>query len=159
MIPDRNYALDWYRYGLEKGEHAVTKFMMHWIAFNWIYCEYGRGSERANIRAFCGDRYRELSRYNPFNTDAVLVFMEGPVWDMEGRRGHHHLEEDLYESVKNDYGARRMKSLFLTMYQVRCNLFHGSKSPYNERDLQLVKSSAEILENYLKVCLPIAHPI
>jgi len=44
----------------------------------------------------------------------------------------------------------RIISLFMTMYRVRCNLFHGMKRPNAERDYNLVRDSATILEE----CLP-----
>lgn len=47
----------------------------------------------------------------------------------------------------------QVESLLITIYQVRCNLFHGSKSLHNPRDLELVRSSSIILEGYLKAYL------
>ena len=42
--------------------------------------------------------------------------------------------------------TERVKSLFCSIYRVRCNLFHGSKKPFEEmdRDAQLIHSSVEI---------------
>ncbi len=39
----------------------------------------------------------------------------------------------------------RIPSLFCSIYRVRCNLFHGSKSLIEERDANLIKASADIL--------------
>ena len=38
------------------------------------------------------------------------------------------------------------------VYQVRCNLFHGSKSTDGSRDKMLVKTSARIVEDWVS-CL------
>lgn len=51
------------------------------------------------------------------------------------------------ESAKS---RKRIVSLFMTIYRVRCNLFHGMKRPYPGRDYNLVRDSADILER----CLP-----
>ena len=41
------------------------------------------------------------------------------------------------------------KFLFLSIYQVRCNLFHGNKYMDGERDKRLVKEGATILKTFL----------
>ena len=146
---EKNYALDWYRYGLEKGDDFFVKFMMHWIAFNWLYSEYYDRDESQKIEIFCEANYYKLSRYNPFDTDAFQIFLEKPIHDII--RGREYTI--IYESLKKDNGLKRVKSLFCTMYHIRCNLFHGSKSFMLERDRRLVSASAEILEVYLKALL------
>lgn len=146
---EKNYALDWYRYGLEKGDDFFVKFMMHWIAFNWLYSEYYDRDELQKIKTFCEANYYKLSRYNPFDTDAFQIFLEKPIRDII--RGREYTI--IYESLKKDNGLKRVKSLFCTMYHIRCNLFHGSKSFMLERDRRLVSASAEILEGYLKALL------
>lgn len=150
-MTDMEYALEWYRYGLEKGDDSIVKFMMHWIAFNWLYSEYRNNDERANIRAFCKDHYDKLSRYNPFTTGAYFVFEDGPVRDET--RGEIKRVMTLYDNLTKKTGEVRVESLLQTIYQVRCNLFHGSKSLHNPRDLELVRSSAIIMEGYLKALL------
>lgn len=59
---------------------------------------------------------------------------------------------DNYNKLCNGDPEERMVSLILTIYQVRCNLFHGSKTPSGPRetrDSELIESSAEIMEEYL----------
>ena len=36
------------------------------------------------------------------------------------------------------------------IYQIRCNLFHGSKSPVDSNDRALVRCSAKILEKWIQ---------
>lgn len=45
---------------------------------------------------------------------------------------------------------KRIRFLFLTIYRIRCNLFHGMKNPQPKRDFRLISDSADILEE----CLP-----
>ena len=150
----KNYALEWYKYGLEKKDDSIIKFMMHWIAFNWLYSEYRHfeTSEKNAIREFCREHYNELAEFDAFSTDAIKVFLEEPVHDvMSASTRISGINQ--YRSLKEDDGLTRLTSLFLTIYQVRCNLFHGSKSLHIERDVELVRSSAVILEGYLKSVL------
>lgn len=44
----------------------------------------------------------------------------------------------------------RIKSLMISIYKVRCNLFHGMKTPDPGRDYDLVKNSADVLETCLE---------
>ena len=77
--------------------------------------------------------------------------MTGPVYDVIHDRNENRKQR--YEKLKNAQGVERLESLFLTIYQVRCNLFHGSKSLHIDRDIQLVRAASIILENYLKALL------
>lgn len=144
----RNNALEWYKYGLERNDDFFSRFIMHWIAFNWLYAECDEMSERESIRAFCRYNTEKLRKYDAFSTEAIKIFWEEPVKD--SRSGLHPYHEKQYQRLKKD---RSITDLFLTMYQVRCNLFHGSKSIYRDRDIALVRASAEILEGYLKALL------
>ena len=92
--------------------------------------------------------------YDPFDTDEVQVFKEGPVYRVRGAQSNDDPEE-LYKDIREGRGntPERATSLLLSVYQVRCNLFHGGKSPDNKRDLKLVESSAEIMNGYLRVLL------
>ena len=145
----KDYALEWYRYGLQNDEDYIFRFMMHWIAFNWLYSECDRNSEIANINAYCEMNYEKLKRYNPFNTEAFKEFRKGPIRGRSGGRS----PEDLFDDICNKHGERRVKSMLLTVYRVRCNLFHGTKRIDIERDQELIKSSAIIMEGYLRALL------
>lgn len=120
---------------------------MHWIAFNWLYSEYEGEYDSGKIRSFCRANYERLSNFDAFFTDAFQVFREQPVLDMARKKERM----DLFRSIRQDAGSTRLGSLMLSIYQVRCNLFHGLKSINNDRDIALVKASSIILEGYLKV--------
>ena len=150
-----NYALEWYQYGLQKDDDPIVKFMFHWIAFNWLYSEYrygGEVSEVQAIRQFCRVRYKELSKFKAFRTTEVNVFLEGPVRSIAG--GEVTSEgTNIYRDLVYGEGLTRLTSLLVTIYRVRCNLFHGSKSLRIERDRNLVRAASVILEGYLKEVL------
>ena len=50
----------------------------------------------------------------------------------------------------NDTSVLNIQKLFLNIYYVRCNLYHGSKAMDCGRDIALVKESAKVLEKFLK---------
>lgn len=145
---DSNNALEWYKYGLERGNDFFGRFIMHWIAFNWLYAETYRQGERENIKAYCKANEHRLKKYDAFSTEAIQVFMQQPVRD--SLRGYKRL--DVFQNLKRN---NSIEALLLTIYQVRCNLFHGLKNIHRDRDIQLVRASAEIMEGYLKALLDI----
>ena len=133
----RNIALEWYQYGLEKGDDFFMRFMMHWVAFNWLYNSEGEDLEWDNIYKYFRRNKARMEKFDAFSSPAIAIFMEGPV---HGKNMAASREN--YEGVKQ----KNTYSLIKTLYCVRCNLFHGSKSLMNERDQDLVRASAVILE-------------
>ena len=145
---ERNVALEWYQYGLKNNDDFFIKFMMHWLAFNWLYSQCGKLSERQNILAFCRKNKDVLSTFNAFETDEIKIFKEEAVRDGKTAQLGQH-QKKCFDGVNN----KDIESLIMTMYQVRCNLFHGSKSLRIQRDINLVKAASVILEGYLCVLL------
>ena len=143
-IYERNIALEWYQYGLEHKDDFFMRFMMHWIAFNWLYSSEDGQSEREKIKSYYEKNYKRF-KYDPFGSVDIKIFMESPIYDGKTARANVHD----YEGVKSG----NAKSLLMSLYQVRCNLFHGSKSLRIERDRDLVRASANILEKYLEALL------
>lgn len=84
-------------------------------------------------------------------TDCIYSAVYRGIEDENKRRRIGFTAQD-YINICNDKAKvnSRIYSLFQMVYKVRCNLFHGMKMPNPGRDYELVKSSAEILEN----CLP-----
>lgn len=164
---DRKGFMDWYNFGVEHNSPFFVKFVALWMAFNEQYNEmdgisqyhnrernrwevrYGVESEKIN--EFC-DKYSKLLESihdSVFSSDFIKVFMEKSVWDMkqgcETSKNRHN-----YEFLTKKTGIEQTKALLQTIYQVRCNLFHGGKSPNNKRDIELVLCSGEIMEMYMK---------
>lgn len=73
-MDESKYALEWYKYGLNHKDDDVVKFIMHWIAFNWMYVKCQCGSEKNNISAFCSINRNKLNRFDAFSTEAYKVF-------------------------------------------------------------------------------------
>lgn len=175
-------ARAWYEYARKTGDDSVAKFMMYWIAFNFMYSDYckllrngRRNSERNQIQRLCSDRRYELMHYNPFDedTESVGEFLKNPVLEGRDRPSENMVPqlspdvrkppcrmdpEELWGVVCLGHGLVRAQCLLLTLYQVRCNLFHGSKGPDYPRDQDLVKAAAVIIHGYMKALLHIDRP-
>ena len=177
-------ARAWYNHALTTGDDSFARFMMHWIAFNFEYGKYRKrkpdgdwNSERERIARLCADKYDALRNYDPFteNPTEVNELIELPV--LSGWRNPEEQEEpqlppnrlkphemwadELWGVLRLDrhssryHDIRRTQCLLLTLYQVRCNLFHGSKSPEFMRDRTLVKDAAIIMQRYMEALLHI----
>ncbi len=154
---------EWYNYGVENNDPFFIKFMTLWIAFNQIYSKFSGEekkpkSERVQIME-CLEKDEEnhlLTRElfdSIFTSPFIKVFKEDPVCSYD--RLEKKFIPDAFknnETVKNEnkQWQERIKALFMMIYQVRCNLFHGSKEVSNPRDVKLVKCAGEILEMYLE---------
>lgn len=163
----------------ENEEDTVFAFISYWITFNQLYsyCAQDRMSERELIKDFIRN-YREIFKNCLDFSDAMMdVFFEGPVLEksasaagLDWSQSKAGIIDDLCDKVGfyfdkgecrhimnmhldllNDGNSKmnRIQILFMYIYQVRCNLFHGNKTPTPERDWRLVESSAQVLEKVL----------
>ena len=72
----------------------------------------------------------------------------------KGRSNSRDFDKYCKDTAKNYVGicnprgsnSERAEALMLSIYRVRCNLFHGSKDPDRERNGRLIHSAAQILE-------------
>lgn len=152
---DREIVNEWYNYGLSIGDDFFMKFMMHWIGFNWVYSSYenkneGHPSEIVAICSCVSENIDTFKKYDAFNSEEIQIFLEKAIVDGRTGKRYEKFWKQLSENKNED---ERILALFKTLYKVRCNLFHGSKSIHNPRDIKLVKASSVILEGYLKVFL------
>lgn len=49
-----------------------------------------------------------------------------------------------------DCSISNIQKLFLNIYQVRCNLYHGSKEMRHYRDKAIVRESADVLKYFIE---------
>lgn len=129
-----------------------------WMAFNSIYRgEHGR-SERARVMACI----RRILR----DDDAGIVLesvyasidriLEVPPGDLILNKYDPNFRKASvrYASVYNNESetpVRRLEAVVAILYQIRCNLIHGSKDPQVDRDRMLVRESVNVLHNLLPV--------
>ncbi|GEM_PF-3286217 len=151
---------EWYNYGVEHNDPFFVKFMALWIYFNHLYRRFPgkyvdkRGEERegaeyAKIIEWCNEqRKRFKTKYEMvFNSPFIKIFLDDKVIDVKS----NYQNRETFEALKDDKDIyKRTNALFQTMYQVRCNLFHGDKRFNDPRDIELVRCAGEILEIYLK---------
>lgn len=158
------HAKQWYEYGCAEPDYLV-RFMLFWIAFNWLYnqkkyyhcrpdffhkSENDDPSEREQILNFVDDAYEKIREYNAFNVRDIITFKREAI--INERTGDARIDD--YKKLRSNIEKKRIYGLFLTLYQVRCNLFHGSKSAKpGGRDGEIVHAASVILKGYLDTIL------
>jgi hypothetical protein len=154
---------------------AFSSFVNVWLAFNgWMESVTDADTDADMISALANHQrmvnaYDGLMAHSSEFRDLVEFFATGwPVLNVRdvrrklGRDAFWRLSpDDLMEEVVRrdvkrqpfhwDVGNEVTWPLLLrAVYCIRCNLFHGSKSPQNFRDHQLVVSCDRILRTFIE---------
>ena len=138
-----------------------SEFVQTWMGFNAVYGVVEGRTERNRlmnaVRAFISSA--EARRLLQQSEDAIRFFAELPPGNMWKSPNHPGFRQrsaaDL--AVVNDGKAdarERLAHLMSVVYQIRCNLVHGSKDPHNLRDRRLVSASHGVLAPVLEAILP-----
>lgn len=109
------------------------RFISAFIALNFLYGGRSGVSGRDKM-VECLEEICEIHHIDPFETDPYEYYKQ-PIIDM---RPDKHRKVPI--TIKGN-----PHSLFESIYQVRCNLFHGNKSLNDERDKRLVAQGAEVI--------------
>lgn len=153
---------------------SFTTFVFRWMSFNgWMSAVTLEDSDAAMIRALVGAP-RLLHAYDQLmagNADfAKLVTDFAALWpvlnvsDVRKKLGYDAFWQNDRQTLLSLCAANHVKQqpinwaagkapswedLLRTIYQVRCNLFHGEKSPENGRDLDLVVAADQVLASFI----------
>ena len=129
-----------------------NEFSRLWMAFNSVYGGEPDQRERARVMAsirrnFNGTAALRVLRSVTKSVDRILEVPPGNMllnrWDPKFRAASLRCAA-LYRS-KSESAVGRLAAVGGVLYQVRCNLIHGSKDPSNARDRMLVSESVTIL--------------
>lgn len=154
--------------------NAFMSFVFRWMAFNgWMAAVTQQDSDRKMIDAFA-EAPRLIAAFDAKMADDVafraLVQTFAAMWpvlsvqDVRKKLGFdafHRFErpELLAECTAKNVKQRPAawvpgtlpvwSQVLRSVYQVRCNLFHGEKSPQNGRDYDLVVTSDRLLRAFV----------
>lgn len=159
-----NSLMNWYNFGIEHNDPFFVKFVALWMSFNELYMEFpglDKYKNRDDIEYKKIDEICESEEYyskiesvheKVFNSPFIEIFKKGIVRDMKAGTDTNYNKKH-YRELMNKTGIEQTKALFQTIYQVRCNLLHGSKTPDEKRDIELVRCSGEIMEIYMNAIM------
>jgi hypothetical protein len=137
-------AREWLKRGRQQ-TNPIDAFTDFWRAFNNLFSSVGNGHARDKIKLFLGQRLSETQAKEILqnNTAGVSYLLSQPVIDMRGN-GKNTMQNIQAFCVAVDSLAK-LQELFMIIYQVRCNLEHGEKSPSIDRDILLCQSAAPLV--------------
>lgn len=138
---------------LERGKQLadpIDAFSSYWRGFNNLFSSVGRGQERDLIKSYLDvhitrEQSQEILDTNAANIDYLL---SQPVIDMRGN-GKDTSPNIQAFNIAADAQAK-LSELFMVIYQVRCNLEHGQKSPSRDRDVRLCACAAPVISYVLE---------
>lgn len=135
-------AREWLERG-NKATSSIDAFTDYWRGFNNLYAAArNRDAERNNIRRYLGQTVQEHVAREIITVDfkALEYLLSCPVIDMRGAG------RDTLPAIETFIATLapkvKLAELFMIIYQVRCNLEHGDKSPTVDRDIALCRACA-----------------
>ena len=130
---------------IEKSEHEIhifNKYIALWIAFNAYYSSVTNGlSDGASIKILKEQTELKDWYIGIENSEEIANLLAiTPITNMK-------YKTDIIIDKKENFAA-----IIDTLYQIRNNLFHGSKSDHVERDLLVVTVALPILKKMVVFC-------
>ena len=121
----------------------IDAFTDYWRGFNNLYGSIP-GNELSKIRSFLTANVPPAAATTMLTAHPVQVayLLSQPVIDMRGT-GRDAADAIAAFHASTDPLAK-LCEVFAVIYQVRCNLQHGQKSPTVDRDVRLCECSAPL---------------
>lgn len=140
---------EWHERGSQASD-PIDAFSSFWRGFNNLYFSIGTGQEREKIRTFLQLHISEerASQMLSTNVGCVDYLLSEPVADMRGNGKDTSPNIEAFNAATSSLA--KLEQVIMVVYQVRCNLEHGQKSPNRDRDVQLCQCSAPIISALIK---------
>jgi hypothetical protein len=141
-------AAEW----LHRGHNTNDPFeglSNYWRGFNNLFA--GQRPERELISSFLRVQIDETFAQKLIEANAkdLVTLIQQPVLDMRGNGRDTSIFISQFDGAET--AVDKLVALFMIIYQVRCNLEHGQKSPSRDRDRALCKAAcpfvAAVVEN------------
>src|SRR5258708_39692070 len=144
-------AKEWYDRG-KQAEDPINALTDFWRGFNGQFFKAGAGQERDQIKRILREKIseakaKELLEGHAKGRDYLL---SQPVIDMRGNGKDTALNIDSFNAAPDS--LTKLQELFMVIYQVRCNLEHGQKSPSRDRDVRLCQAASPIVADIVELC-------
>lgn len=137
--------IGWWKLKGQRERDPFIKFFFFYMCFDaWITAESSEDSDQDKLTWLFSNPSLLRESWKEIQADRVQSLLANlrhysPIRDMRPGRDR--------EVPLNDIDDFEQVIRFI--YQIRCNLFHGSKNPSSSRDSALVELSAEILEKWI----------
>lgn len=138
--------IGWWKLKGQRESDPFIKLFFFYVCFDaWVTAESGQDIDTEKIKWFLKNDNCLKSKWPDIQFSVTKSWLANlknlsPIEDMRsnhrGRKVYLNDTENLEEIIK-------------FIYQIRCNLFHGSKNPMDSKDANLVELSGMILEKWI----------
>lgn len=137
-------AKEWLDRG-EKATDPIDAFSSFWRGFNTLFFGFTGAQERDKIKAMLRHNISEATAEAIIHEYelAISYLMSQPVIDM--RKNGRDTVANIQTFNLETNSLVKLQEIFMVIYQIRCNLEHGQKSPSHMRDIQLCQSALPLL--------------
>ncbi len=137
-------AREWHERG-KQATDPIEAFSSFWRAFNNLYFGVCHGQERVRIKFYLRGNVSEAAAQQLLASCAEQIdyLFSQPIIDMRGNGRDTAPHVEAFGIAADP--VTKVEELFMVIYQVRCNLEHGQKSPRRERDVRLCLCGAPIV--------------
>lgn len=133
------FIREWIKRAEIEEDGSVFQFVSYFIALNHIYNRFECASDKRLSEICllnrCIKHIATTYNYDPYKDLPVISEL------LKGVRSEKLNKQTSRIKLQNN----DIKELFTSIYYVRCNLFHGSKTMYNDRNKKLIAESCKIL--------------
>jgi hypothetical protein len=138
-------AREWLQRLREAGD-PIDGFSNAWCAFNHLYFPVDGQNERDKIRQYLEGAVDEnvAARLIADYRYEASYLLADPVIDMRGNGRNTARNIEAFQH--GETALAKVKELFMIIYQIRCNLEHGQKSPSRERDVELCRAACPLVD-------------
>lgn len=142
-------AHEWHERGNQASD-PIDAFSNFWRGFNNLYFQAGNSRERKKIWTFLQNSICEerASYILSAHAGCVNYLVSEPVIGMGGNGSDTAPNIAAFKAATSS--LVKLKEVVMVIYQIRCNLEHGQKSPRRERDVQLCRCAAPIIAALIK---------
>lgn len=143
-------AREWLDRG-KKITDPIDSFSSYWCGFNNLFASAGHGKERDLIKSYLGTSITPEQALEILDTNATNVdyLLSQPVIDMRGNGKDTSTNIQAFNATVD--AKAKLFEIFMVIYQVRCNLVHGQKSPSRDRDIRLCACAAPLISCVLEL--------
>lgn len=138
--------IGWWQLKGSRETDPFIKFFFFYVCFDaWITAESGEDRDDRKLEWLFENDNCLKNKWGEIQSTTTKSWISNlknlsPVEDMRPR---HRGEYTYLNNVES------FEDVIRFIYQIRCNLFHGSKNPMNNRDASLVDLSGMILQKWI----------
>jgi len=138
--------IGWWKLKGQRETDPFIKFFFFYVCFDaWITNLSQKDADQDKLKWFFDNDNYLKTYWSDIQSSITKSWIKNlsnlsPIYDM---RPEHRSRTVVFDDVEN------FEQMVRFIYQIRCNLFHGSKDPMNARDSNLVDLSGKILEKWI----------